>query len=121
MSIRPLAVSLAATLLLLSNAFAGSSSRRPGCTAPKEITRFKVKLRNTAGAIRLHKPVVIVAIGSSSTEGVGASDPTHPYPALLADELHERPQSPEAGAFFHGVGADENDHGADDRRRACHP
>jgi acyl-CoA thioesterase I len=90
MSIRPLAVSLAATLLLLSSAFAGSSPRRPSCTAPKEITRFRVKLRNTAGAIRLHKPVVIVAIGSSSTEGVGASDPAHAYPALLADELHER-------------------------------
>ncbi len=29
----------------------------------------------------------ILAIGSSSTEGVGASSPAHAYPAMLADEL----------------------------------
>ncbi|MBV9290194.1 MAG: SGNH/GDSL hydrolase family protein [Hyphomicrobiales bacterium] len=35
-------------------------------------------------------PLDIVAIGSSSTEGVGASTPAHAYPAELADELiHE--------------------------------
>jgi acyl-CoA thioesterase I len=33
---------------------------------------------------------VIVAIGSSSTTGAGASDPTHTYPARLAEELRLR-------------------------------
>jgi lysophospholipase L1-like esterase len=33
---------------------------------------------------------VIVAIGSSSTQGVGASDQAHTYPALLAEELRRR-------------------------------
>jgi len=33
----------------------------------------------------------ILAIGSSSTEGVGASSPAHAYPAVLADDLaHEK-------------------------------
>lgn len=61
-----------------------------GCSASPEMTRFNVKLPNTARAVRSRKPLVIVAIGSSSTAGVGASDPVHTYPARLADELRYR-------------------------------
>ncbi|MBI2977376.1 MAG: SGNH/GDSL hydrolase family protein [Rhodospirillales bacterium] len=57
------------------------------CAAPKEATRLKVKLPNTARAIRRGKELVIVAVGSSSTEGVGASNPASTYPARLAREL----------------------------------
>lgn len=44
----------------------------------------------SAAAIRRGKALVIVAIGSSSTEGVGASDTAHTYPALLGEELRRR-------------------------------
>ena len=54
------------------------------------MTRFKVSLPNTARAIRRGAALVIVAIGSSSTQGVGASDQAHTYPALLAEELRRR-------------------------------
>jgi lysophospholipase L1-like esterase len=54
------------------------------------VTRFKVSLPNTARAIRRGTALVIVAIGSSSTQGVGASDQAHAYPALLAEELRRR-------------------------------
>jgi acyl-CoA thioesterase I len=60
------------------------------CTAPEAVTRFKVSLPNTARAIRRGTALVIVAIGSSSTQGVGASDQAHTYPALLAEELRRR-------------------------------
>jgi acyl-CoA thioesterase-1 len=60
------------------------------CTAPAEVTRFKVTLPNTARAIRRGEALVIVAIGSSSTQGTGASDQAHTYPALLAEELQRR-------------------------------
>ena len=60
------------------------------CTAPEAVTRFKVSLPNTARAIRRGAALVIVAIGSSSTQGVGASDQAHTYPALLAEELRRR-------------------------------
>jgi acyl-CoA thioesterase-1 len=79
-----------AMLLLLAAAFAEASQAALGCTAPPEVTRFKVRLPNTTQAIRLGKTLVIVAIGSSSTRGVGASDPAHTYPALLAEELRHR-------------------------------
>jgi lysophospholipase L1-like esterase len=83
------AISCGATLLLLA-ALPGASHTALGCTAPQEMTRFAVRLPNTARAIRAGKALVIVAIGSSSTAGVGASNPTHTYPALLAEELHRR-------------------------------
>jgi lysophospholipase L1-like esterase len=84
------AVSAAATLLLLAAAPAGISHTALSCTAPQEITRFRVKLPNTARAIRSGKTLVTVAIGSSSTSGVGASDPAHTYPAVLAEALRRR-------------------------------
>jgi acyl-CoA thioesterase I len=80
----------AATLLLLAAASAGVSHTELSCAAPQEMTRFTVTLPNTARAIRSGKELVIVAIGSSSTKGVGASDPAHTYPALLAEELGRR-------------------------------
>jgi acyl-CoA thioesterase-1 len=79
-------------MFLLAAACAGAAPRASGCSAPQEITRFKVALPNTAAALRSRKPLVIVAIGSSSTAGVGASDPAHSYPARLSEELrHRRP------------------------------
>jgi hypothetical protein len=47
------------------------------CTAPEAVMRFKVSLPNTARAIRRGTALVIVAIGSSSTQGIGASDQVH--------------------------------------------
>jgi acyl-CoA thioesterase I len=60
------------------------------CSAPEALTRFRVTLPNTARAIRQGQALLIVAIGSSSTAGIGASDAAHTYPAVLADELRRR-------------------------------
>jgi lysophospholipase L1-like esterase len=79
----------AATLLLLAVS-ASASHIALDCGAPQGITRFKARLPNTARAIRSGKALVIVAIGSSSTSGMGASDPAHSYPTRLAEELHAR-------------------------------
>jgi lysophospholipase L1-like esterase len=83
-------VSCAATLLLLVAASAKISHTAPSCTVPQEMTHFTVGLPNTAAAIRSGKALVIVAIGSSSTKGDGASDPAHTYPAVLAEALRRR-------------------------------
>jgi acyl-CoA thioesterase I len=84
------AVFYTATLFLLAAASAGAWHTALGCTAPQEMTHFRVRLPNTARAIRSGKALVIVAIGSSSTNGVGASDPAHTYPAVLTEELRRR-------------------------------
>jgi acyl-CoA thioesterase I len=96
----------AATLLLLAAVSAGGSHTALGCTAPEEITHFRVRLLNTARAMRAGKALVIVAIGSSSTAGVGASDPAHAYPALLAEELRHRWPQLTLTAINKGVGGE---------------
>jgi lysophospholipase L1-like esterase len=65
-----------------------------------------VKLPNTARAIRSAEHLVIVAIGSSSTEGIGASDAAHAYPALLAEELHRRWPQLALSVINKGVGGE---------------
>lgn len=90
MRARGLAAYAAAVLLLLAPRSGGSADDGLRCSAPAELTRFRVPLPNTARAIRRGEALVIVAIGSSSTEGVGASDPAHSYPARLAEELRRR-------------------------------
>jgi len=84
------AAGLAAALLLAAGAPAGAAPGAPRCDAPQEVVRFKVPLPRTARAIRRGKALVVVAIGSSSTEGAGASSPAHAYPARLAEELRRR-------------------------------
>jgi len=85
-----LSATLVAVLLLGTAAPAAAAHPALRCTAPEAVTRFKVTLPNTARAIRRGKALIIVAIGSSSTQGVGASDQAHTYPALLAEALRRR-------------------------------
>jgi acyl-CoA thioesterase-1 len=78
--------------MLLLSAAVPAAAVHPAlrCTAPTGVTRFKVAMPNTARAIRRGEALIIVAIGSSSTEGIGASDQAHTYPVLLAEELRRR-------------------------------
>ncbi|HEX4994497.1 MAG TPA: SGNH/GDSL hydrolase family protein [Methylomirabilota bacterium] len=90
MSARRVAVFAAMALVALVTLPVRAAHETPRCAAPDELTRFRVALPNTTRAIRQGRALVIVAIGSSSTEGVGASDPAHAYPAVLAEELRRR-------------------------------
>ena len=85
-----LSATLVAVLLLGAAASAAAAHPALRCSAPDEVTRFTVTLPNTARAIRHGKALIIVAIGSSSTQSVGASDQAHTYPARLAEELRRR-------------------------------
>ena len=99
---------IAAAMLvsLVVSAAAAGSRRMPECAAPPEITRLPVHLPNTTRAIRSGQPLVIVAIGSSSTKGIGASDSAHTYPALLGEELHRGfPQLP-LNVINQGIGGE---------------
>ena len=93
-------------VLLVLTTSAAVSRQMPECAAPPEITRLKVDLPYTIRALRSGQPLVIVAIGSSSTKGIGASDSAHAYPALLAEELHRGlPQLP-LNVINQGVGGE---------------
>ena len=77
------------------------------CSAPAEITQLTAGLPNTARAIRRGEELSIVAIGSSSTEGVGASDRRNAYPAQLAAELKRRWPQLAIEVVNKGVGGEE--------------
>jgi acyl-CoA thioesterase-1 len=57
------------------------------CVAPPEVTHFSNPLKRVAERVSANQPVTIVAIGSSSTFGAGASSPAASYPSRLAFEL----------------------------------
>lgn len=58
-----------------------------GCTAPSNLVTLDAPLPKLVAAVRSQAPVRIVAIGSSSTSGTGATSREHTYPARLEREL----------------------------------
>jgi acyl-CoA thioesterase-1 len=54
------------------------------CAIPAELGSLSAPLPRTAERLRLGQPLTIVALGSSSTEGIGASRPERSYPSRLA-------------------------------------
>lgn len=61
-----------------------------GCPTAKTLARLNAPLARTSAKLRAGEKVVIVAIGSSSTAGAGASVPDAAYPNRLQAMLRER-------------------------------
>jgi acyl-CoA thioesterase-1 len=59
----------------------------PNCVIPPDYARFDRPLPQTQRKLLGGRPIKIVAIGSSSTAGAGASKPYNSYPSRLAAEL----------------------------------
>ena len=65
------------------------------CRVPDGLIDTSVPLPLTAARLGDGMPLVIVAVGSSSTAGAGASHPGASYPSRLRDELKRRfPEAP---------------------------
>ena len=62
----------------------------PACSAPSDLNRLNQPLRRLAQRITAGHPITIVAIGSSSTSGAGASSSAASYPSRLEVELKAR-------------------------------
>jgi len=62
----------------------------PACTAPPQFTRLTHRLPRVAERVAHRDLITIVAVGSSSTAGAGASSPAATYPARLEVLLRER-------------------------------
>jgi acyl-CoA thioesterase I len=61
-----------------------------GCAAPAQLVSIGPALTHIAARVAAGQPLTIVAIGSSSTQGVGASAPALSYPARLEAEIRKR-------------------------------
>jgi lysophospholipase L1-like esterase len=76
------------------------------CDAPSELTHLSGRLARTGLRIARHEPLTVVALGSSSTEGVGASAPDATYPSRLAAELRERLPDETITVLNKGIGGE---------------
>ncbi len=79
----------------------------PGCDAPLDLVRFANPLMRVAQKLESGDPIIIVAIGSSSTAGHGASSPAANYPSRLQVELKLRFPGHPITVVNRGIGGEE--------------
>src|ERR1700716_3948747 len=77
------------------------------CNVTLDQVRLDLLLARTARILASGKPLKIVALGSSSTYGAGASTSAASYPSRLADELARRFPGHEITVLNRGVGGEE--------------
>src|ERR1700722_1182663 len=79
---------------------------RDGCSAPRSDTALLDPLPHTALRLAAGKSLTIVALGSSSTYGTGASRPEYSYPSRLAALLRARYPGADIKVINRGVGGE---------------
>jgi acyl-CoA thioesterase I len=98
--------------LALGCFFAGANPTRPAaaatdtCVVPKDVVRLDLPLKRIARQLNARKLTVIVALGSSSTAGAGASSPEAAYPSRLMAELAQRFPTQPLMVLNRGVGGE---------------
>ena len=76
----------------------------PSCAVSPALSGIGVALDRSAGRIDQGGPLIVLAMGSSSTLGVGASAPSMSYPSRLEGELRDRFPGLEIRVLNRGVG-----------------
>ncbi len=77
------------------------------CSGPAEFSHLERPLLHTMARLASGEPLTIVAVGSSSTAGAGASSPAASYPSRLAVELNERFPGHDITVLNRGVNGEE--------------
>ena len=100
------------TVAALLAAFALPLSARaeipaPSCDTPLDLIRLTNPLSHFGQKLAAGGSITIVAIGSSSTAGAGASSPAKTYPSQLALELKKRFPNNSITVLNRGVGGEE--------------
>ncbi|MDE2379028.1 SGNH/GDSL hydrolase family protein [Bradyrhizobium sp.] len=86
---------------------AGDIFNRVPCLPSKGAAKSMGSLPHVAGKLVAGEPVVIVAFGSSSTQGFGASSPEFNYPNRLVAQLRRHYPSASISIFNAGVGGED--------------
>jgi acyl-CoA thioesterase I len=79
------------------------------CNTSAELTHLDRPLLHTMRTLASGEPLIIVAIGSSSTAGAGASSAAASYPSQLATELRQRFPNHDIAVLNRGVNGEETD------------
>ncbi|HEV2955135.1 MAG TPA: SGNH/GDSL hydrolase family protein [Xanthobacteraceae bacterium] len=113
MNWHPVSRTVSATLLLALSTVIVTAAERPGAAAKPQcmVSAAAVStghwFARTAARLSERKPVTIVAIGSSSTFGVGASSSAAAYPARLEALLKEHFPGAAVKVFNRGVNGED--------------
>jgi lysophospholipase L1-like esterase len=76
------------------------------CGAPADLLTLSGRLPEVGARFKDGEPLAIVAIGSSSTQGAGASSPARAYPAQLERELRRRHPGLAIAVANRGIGGE---------------
>lgn len=98
-------VAFAASCLFSAAVQAGDAAQI--CRAQTDLTRLAYALPRTARRLANREPLTIVALGSSSTAGAGASSPDASYPSRLAAALRAHFPSNTITVLNRGVNGEE--------------
>jgi lysophospholipase L1-like esterase len=105
-AVKPIALAaLIASLVLPLSARAETPA--PTCNVPLDLLRLSHPLSRVAHKLATQEPITIVAIGSSSTAGAGASTPSANYPNRLAAELKQHFPNRSITVINRGVNGEE--------------
>lgn len=96
-----------AALVALTPFAARADEAAPPCRERAELLRLAHPLAHVARRLNSGAPITIVAIGSSSTQGAGASSPAANYPNRLTVELARHFPGHSFKMLNHGVGGEE--------------
>ena len=77
------------------------------CPSPRAATHFGYPLARTAERVTKAQPIKVVAIGSSSTAGAGASSSAAAYPSRLSNYLQKQFPRSVISVLNRGVNGDE--------------
>lgn len=86
---------------------AGDIFSRVPCLPPKGSSKSMGSLPHVANRLIAGQPVVIIAFGSSSTAGFGASSPDFNYPNRLATQLRRQYPTADINVINAGVGGED--------------
>jgi lysophospholipase L1-like esterase len=105
---RGAAIALIVAAMLPGAATAAEPSADPArCAAPPASIAIIPPLERVAARIEARVPLTIVAVGSSSTSGIGASGPAFAYPSRLQAELQARLPNQEIHVVNRGKGGED--------------
>jgi acyl-CoA thioesterase I len=86
---------------------ARAETAAPPCDVPLHLLRLANPLSHLAQKLATRDPITIVAIGSSSTAGAGASSPAANYPSRLAEVLKQHFPNRSITVLNRGVNGEE--------------
>lgn len=86
---------LAAAMVMVTGVASGAAAQSPPvetqrCSVPSALLDSPYGLPRTRARLASGRSLTIVALGSSSTEGIGATAPANSYPSRLQAELRRR-------------------------------